>query len=189
MGRQLFPPYADTLYRIALACFALGIVVAPAALLAWERSPTVRQEDDQRAQPVKFDHRHHVRDDGIDCLYCHDGARTARWAGLPDAATCMGCHNQVWADSPELAVVRNAVATGTPIVWNRVNDLPDHVYFDHSVHVSYGLSCDRCHGRVDLMPRVYMAKPMTMSWCLDCHRDYAAQGAAGATTNCTTCHR
>jgi hypothetical protein len=184
--QQLFPAYADTVFRLVLGGFAIGIVLAPAALLAWERSPTVRQMDDERAQPVKFDHRHHVRDDGIDCLYCHDGARTERWAGVPDAATCMGCHNQVRTDSPELEVVRSAVAAHRPIVWNRVTDLPDHVYFHHGVHVQFGIACDECHGRVDLMPRVYMTQPMTMSWCLGCHREHPL---SAATTNCTTCHR
>ena len=101
----------------------------------------------------------------------------------------MGCHNQIWTNSPELAPFRDSVAKNVPIVWNRVTDLPDHVFFDHSVHVQYGLTCDQCHGRVDLMPRVYMTKPMTMGWCVECHRTYEKRGATHATTYCTTCHR
>jgi hypothetical protein len=189
MGHQLFPAWADTLFRVGLGTVVLGTGLAVVALFGWERSPQVRQEDDERPQPVKFDHRHHVRDDGIDCLYCHSGARKERWAGLPDSQTCMGCHNQIWTSSPELAPIRESVAKNVPIVWNRVTDLPDHVYFHHGAHVQYGLTCDQCHGDVDTMPRVYMAKPMTMAWCLQCHREYQARGATHATTNCTTCHR
>jgi hypothetical protein len=180
---QLFPAYADTLMRIALAVIAGGVVLAPTALLAIERSPYVAQTHDERDQPVKFDHRHHVRDDGIACLYCHDGARRDRFAGVPDAATCMGCHDQIWTDNPELRPVREAVASGKSIVWNRVDDLPDHVFFHHGVHVQAGVECAECHGRVDLMPQVYAPNAMTMSWCLECHR------ARGAPTNCSTCHR
>jgi len=189
MRTQLFPAYADTLFRIALGAGSVGIALALAALFGWERSPTVRQQLDERTQPVEFDHRHHVRDDGIDCLYCHDGARKERWAGIPDSATCMGCHNQIWTNSPELAPVRESVADGTPLVWSRITSLPDHVYFHHGVHVQFGITCDQCHGRVDRMPRVYMAKPMTMLWCIDCHREYQARGAVHATTDCSTCHR
>jgi len=183
MRTQLFPEYADTIFRVVLGALAVGIPLALAALLGWERSPNVRHENDERRQPVKFDHRHHVRDDGIDCLYCHSGARTERWAGIPDSATCMGCHDQIWTSSPELAAVRESVAKDVPLVWNRVTDLPDHVYFHHGVHVQSGITCDRCHGQVDRMARVYMAEPMTMAWCLDCHREHAAP------TSCTTCHR
>jgi hypothetical protein len=180
---QLFPAYADTIFRIALGSVAgLGILV-PVLLLAGERSPVFAQTKDERDQPVKFDHRHHARDDGIACLYCHDGARRDRWAGVPDAATCMGCHNQIWTNSPEVRPVREAVANNRPLVWNRIHDLPDHVFFHHGVHVRSGVECEECHGRVDLMPAVYAKEAMTMSWCLDCHRQRAAP------TNCTTCHR
>ena len=101
----------------------------------------------------------------------------------------MGCHGQVWPDSPETAPLREAWANHTALRWKRVNALPGYVYFHHGVHVQFGITCDQCHGRVDLMSRVYQIEPMTMSWCLDCHRKYQAKGATHATTNCTTCHR
>jgi hypothetical protein len=180
---QIFPSWADTVLRVGLGALALGGALFVVALFAWERSPFVAQTKDARMQPVKFDHRHHVRDDGIDCLYCHSGASSERFAGVPDSATCMGCHDQIWTDSPELAVVRDSVARDTPIVWNRVTNLPDHVFFNHGVHVTSGVACDTCHGRVDLMGQVYQVEPMTMSWCLGCHRSH------GASTQCSACHR
>lgn len=164
------------------AVFA-GALLVPTILLAWERSPVVAQTRDERDQPVKFDHRHHAGDDQIACLYCHDGARRDRWAGVPDSATCMGCHDQIWTSSREVAPVREAVATNRPIVWNRVTDLPDHVFFHHGVHVQSGVECVECHGDVGSMPQVYAAKALTMSFCLECHR------ARGASTSCSTCHR
>jgi hypothetical protein len=159
---------------------------------------------------VKFDHRNHVRDDGIDCIYCHSTAETSKNAGIPSTATCMGCHAQVWTASPELAPVQDSWFRGEPLRWSRVSTLPDFVFFDHSIHVNKGVGCVECHGRVDLMPQVYAAKPLTMRWCLDCHRDPArhvrplaritdmewepGRNAAPvpsvrSITHCTACHR
>jgi len=127
------------------------------------------------AQPIDFDHRHHVRDDGIDCLYCHEDAERSPYAGIPAAERCMGCHNQIWNDSDLIAPLRASVATGTAIRWQRVHSLPDFVYFNHAVHVQRGIGCVSCHGRVDEMAAVYQVHRLSMSWCLDCHRDPAPQ--------------
>lgn len=121
-------------------------------------------------QPVQFSHKHHVGDDGIDCRYCHTSVEKAASAGLPPTHTCMTCHSQIWSDSPELAPVKASFTSGTPISWNRVHDLPDFVYFQHSIHIKKGVGCETCHGRVDQQPLVKKVNTMTMAWCLDCHR-------------------
>lgn len=121
-------------------------------------------------QPVQFSHKHHVKDDGIDCRYCHTSVDKSSFASIPPTETCMTCHSQVWSDSPELAPVRESWRTGKPINWVRVHDLPDFVYFNHSIHVNKGISCVSCHGQIDEMPMTAKAKTLTMSWCLDCHK-------------------
>lgn len=122
-------------------------------------------------QPVPFSHEHHAGDLGIDCRYCHTGTETGAVAGLPPTQTCMTCHSQVWTDAPALAPVRESFATGTPIRWQRVAQLPDYVYFDHHVHVNNGVACVECHGRVDQMPLTWRARPFTMGFCLECHEN------------------
>jgi hypothetical protein len=122
-----------------------------------------------REQPVQFSHAHHVGGLGIDCRYCHPGVEEGPFAGMPSTRTCMNCHAQVWAESPFLAPVRESFATGRPIAWNRVHDLPDFAYFDHSIHVRQGIGCSTCHGRVDEMPLIWKTESLFMKWCLDCH--------------------
>jgi len=124
----------------------------------------------ERQQPVQFSHKHHVGDDGIDCRYCHTSVETAASAGIPSTAVCMNCHKQIWSDSPYLEPVRASFETGKPIEWIRVHDLPDYVYFNHSIHVNKGVGCSTCHGQVDQMPIVYEASTLQMEWCLGCHR-------------------
>jgi len=166
----LFQRSANSLYWLAIGAIAVGVVALPAMAIGWARTPYATGEQTAVAQPIKFDHRHHVRDDGIDCLYCHSGAANTPYAGVPATAACMGCHNQIWTDSPELAAVRRSYFEGTPIRWRRVHTLPDFVFFDHSIHVNKGVGCVTCHGRVDQMGQVYAVAPLTMRWCLDCHR-------------------
>jgi cytochrome c7-like protein len=124
-----------------------------------------------RAQPLMFSHKHHVADDGIDCRYCHTSVEDSAFAGIPSTDVCMNCHRQIWNESEMLAPVRESYRTGTPIVWNRVHDLPDFVYFDHSIHVAKGVGCETCHGRVDQMPLVWKVNTLQMEWCLECHRN------------------
>ena len=128
----------------------------------------------QPVQPVPFSHRIHAGQLALDCRYCHNGVEKSWFANLPGASTCMNCHNQVLKDDPLLAVVRDSAATGKPVPWIQVHKVPDYVYFNHSVHVTRGISCVECHGRIDQMDEVYHAKSFSMSFCLDCHRDPAA---------------
>ena len=159
------------MFRLALGALALGALAIPTTLWAWERTPYVRGTDDPKDQPVKFDHRHHVRDDGIPCLYCHADAARAAYAGVPAVSLCMGCHNQIWTESPELEPVRRAYFEGAPLAWERVTRLPHFVFFDHASHVTRGVGCVTCHGQVDSMAEVYAVEPFTMKFCLDCHRE------------------
>ena len=125
-------------------------------------------------QPVPFSHAVHAGQLGMDCRYCHSMVDKTWVANIPAASTCMNCHNQVLKDDPRLALVHESAATGKPIPWVQIHITPDYVYFNHSVHVARGISCVECHGRVDQMNEVYHAKPFSMSFCLDCHRDPAA---------------
>jgi hypothetical protein len=125
----------------------------------------------EREQPVQFSHKHHAGDDGIDCRYCHTSVETSASAGMPATQTCMNCHSQIWADSPYLEPVRESARTGKPIQWTRVHDLPDYVYFNHSIHVNKGVGCSTCHGNVAQMPLMYQASSLQMEWCLACHRN------------------
>ena len=171
--RPLFPPWSDTVFRLGLAMAALLVVSVPTAMMLWVRTPYVTNEGNPIVQPIQFDHRHHVRDDGIDCLYCHYEATRSAFAGAPPVSVCMNCHSQVWQEAARLAPVRASFFGDTPIRWRRVHELPEFVYFDHSAHVSHGVGCVECHGRVDLMPAVHAVATLTMAWCLDCHRDPA----------------
>jgi hypothetical protein len=125
----------------------------------------------ERQQPVQFSHKHHAGDDGIDCRYCHTAVETSNNAGMPPTKTCMNCHSQIWADSPYLEPVRESWRTGKPIEWVKVHDLPDYVYFNHSIHVDKGVGCSTCHGNVASMPIIYQASSLQMEWCLKCHRN------------------
>ncbi|HYN88200.1 MAG TPA: cytochrome c3 family protein, partial [Ardenticatenaceae bacterium] len=150
------------------ADFMAGGTLIVLYLLA--RSPYSTAVGVVRAQPVQFSHEHHVRDDGIDCRYCHTTVEVSPFAGIPPTETCMNCHRQIWSQSPALAPVRESWENGEPLHWTRVHDLPDFVYFNHSIHVQKGIGCESCHGRVDLMPLMMKAETMQMEWCLDCHR-------------------
>jgi hypothetical protein len=167
---QLFHSSANTLARVTIfgALFVVVALLGTAALL--DRSAYWTRQTEVIEQPVPFSHDHHVSAIGIDCRYCHTSVESAASAGIPPTATCMNCHSQIWSDSPMLEPVRESYRTGTPLRWSRVHDLPDFVYFDHSIHVAKGIGCAECHGRIDRMPLVYQASSLQMSWCLDCHR-------------------
>jgi hypothetical protein len=126
-------------------------------------------------QPVGFSHNIHASQLGLDCRYCHDAVEKSWFSNIPASSTCMNCHNQVLKDDPKLALVRESAATQKSIPWIQIHKLPDFVYFNHSVHVTRGISCVECHGRIDKMDEVYHAKPFSMSFCLDCHRDPASK--------------
>ena len=128
----------------------------------------------QPVQPVPFSHSVHAGQLGLDCRFCHNGIEKSWFANLPGASTCMNCHNVVLKDDPRLAIVRESATNNTPIPWVQVHIVPDYVYFNHAVHVTRGISCVKCHGRVDQMDEVREVAPMSMSFCLDCHRNPAA---------------
>ena len=169
--KPLFPAWNNSIFRFALCAGLVCILAIPCLAMAWVRTPYMTGQDNPVMQPIKFDHRHHVRDDGIDCLFCHSGASRSAYAGIPSASLCMNCHSQVWTSSPELTRLREAYFADDPIQWTRVNNLPRHVFFNHSIHLAKGVGCVTCHGRVDLMPQVYQAQTLLMQWCLDCHRN------------------
>src|SRR5262249_55500669 len=110
---------------------------------------------------------------GIDCRYCHTSVESSSFAGIPPTATCMNCHREIWNDAPMLEPVRESFRTGKSIEWERVHDLPDFAYFNHSIHVQRGVGCKSGQGGVDRRPLPWQPAPLTMGWCLDCHRDRA----------------
>jgi len=133
------------------------------------RSPYTTQQKLAREQPVQFSHKHHAGQLGIDCRYCHTSVEISASAGIPPTQTCMNCHSQIWTQSPTLEPVRASWRTNESIQWTKVYDLPDYVYFNHSVHIAKGVGCVSCHGRVDEMNLVYQQPTLHMQWCLDCH--------------------
>ena len=168
-----FSPRATAIARRVFLAAVLLPVFAIAGAMAWVRTPWARGEGRTVVQPVSFDHPLHVTGLRIDCRYCHSGADRSRMAGLPPTRTCVPCHSDVLLASTALAPVRRSLTTQQPIPWARVTQLPDFVYFDHSAHVSNGVGCETCHGRVDRMAQVEQATPLTMGWCVECHRNPA----------------
>jgi len=168
---QLFAPSANSIARASILGFLLLLGFITWIAYRYHRSSYFTQIGLALEQPVPFSHKHHVDALGIDCRYCHATAEVSAFAGIPPTATCMNCHSVVWADAPMLAPVRQSWTTGHPLAWNRVHRLPDHVYFNHSIHVAKGIGCSTCHGRVDQMPLMWKSASLFMQWCLDCHRN------------------
>nr|WP_254007756.1 cytochrome c3 family protein [Rhizobium sp. L1K21] len=149
------------------------MLIAALAFLKYQDSAYATLRDWVRHQPVPFSHEHHVGGLGIDCRYCHTSVEEDASAGLPPTHICMTCHSQLWTSAPMLAPVRQSLAEGNPLEWQRVARVPDYVYFNHSIHIQRGVACVECHGRVDKMPLMKRAKAFQMQFCLDCHRDPA----------------
>jgi len=167
---QIFHHSTNTLAKLSIFG-AIFILLAGAWVLAEiNRSSYNTGQYIERQQPVQFSHKHHVGDDGIDCRYCHTSVEVSNTAGMPPTKTCMNCHSQIWSESPYLEPVRASWKEGKPIEWTRVHDLPDYVYFNHSIHVNKGVGCNTCHGPIDEMPAVYQYQSLQMEWCLECHR-------------------
>lgn len=214
---QIFRPRSNPIALALLMGAAAGVVGLAAVAAVLARSDYATGQGTAPQQPVPFSHKHHAGSLGIDCGYCHTSADDAGFAGVPPTHTCMTCHSQLWTNAEMLAPVRHSLAAGEPLHWRRVHDLADFVYFDHRAHINNGVGCESCHGRVDRMSLMRQHAPLTMQWCLDCHRDPAprlrppdritemgydpAQGPPGhalmqrygidpqGLTNCTTCHR
>ena len=167
---QIFHRSTNTLAKVSGFGAVLLLAAFLALVLAVNRSSYVTQAEVVREQPVPFSHKHHVLGIGIDCRYCHTTVETSAFAGIPPTETCMTCHSQLFSDSPILEPVRASFRTGESLEWTRVHDLPDFVYFDHSIHLHKGIGCETCHGRVDRMPLTWKAETLNMEWCLECHR-------------------
>ena len=213
---QIFHPSTNTIARVSLfgALFLVGGLLW--VLVTVQRSSFTTRQGVPVTQPVPFSHQHHVGGVGLDCRFCHTSVETSAFAGIPPTQTCMICHSQLWKDSPTLEPVRESYRTGVSLQWNRVHNLADFAYFDHSVHVAKGVACLTCHGHVDQMPLVYKSASLQMEWCLECHRhpenylsakeaifrmapasagvvpagtDLVKQYNVRTRTDCSTCHR
>jgi hypothetical protein len=212
----IFPPWFDKAVKVGGAFLAFGGLFY-VVLFAYGASPETLNVGYEPTQPIPFSHAQHAGKLGMDCRYCHNTVEETAMAAVPPAATCMNCHELVTKDSEKVAGLIDAWRTGKTIRWVRVHDLPDYVYFDHSAHVTRGIGCVSCHGRIDRMEVVHQVEPLSMGWCLDCHRNPEAHlrpkdrvtdmdwfpeepqeeiGAAlreanhiNPSTNCSTCHR
>lgn len=214
---QIFHKSSNSLSRATIVGFVVLAAAGAGVYELLDRSPYVDEQRVVLEQPVPFSHKHHVGEVGLDCRFCHSSVEHSSFAGMPPVSTCMTCHSQLFADSAMLEPVRDAARTGRPLKWVRVNDLPQFVYFDHSIHVRKGVGCASCHGPVDRMPLTWRQASLEMRWCLSCHehpekqvrpldevfamndRAPAAQEALGrrlvleyhiqSRTDCVTCHR
>jgi len=168
---QIFHRSTNTLSRATI--FGAVFIVAALGGVAYivQGSPFVTYAGVRKPQPVPFSHQHHVAGLGIDCRYCHTSVETSSFAGIPPTKTCMNCHSQIWTNAQLLEPVRASYRSGESLQWTRINQLPDFVYFNHSIHVTKGVGCNTCHGPVDQMPLMYQAESLQMEWCLGCHRD------------------
>ncbi len=167
---QLFPKSANYLAPASVAALVLVAGGAVGSLLALDYAGFNQRRGETVEQPVPFSHEHHVAGLGIDCRYCHTAVEKSASAGVPPTSTCYNCHKIVWNEAPMLEPVRSSYRTGQPIEWNKVHDLPDFTYFNHSIHVAKGMGCATCHGPVHQMRLMRSAQPIQMRWCLECHR-------------------
>jgi len=169
----VFTAFANLAAKVVLLTAAAAALAGFMAWWLWPQTDYARHLRSVVAQPVPFSHQHHVAGLGLDCRFCHTSVEVSANAGLPPTATCMTCHSQIWTNAALLAPVRASFTNKTPIVWHRVTDLPQYVYFNHSVHIAKGVGCESCHGAVETMALTYKDKTLTMGFCLDCHRNPA----------------
>ncbi|MEQ8847054.1 cytochrome c3 family protein [Botrimarina sp.] len=182
MDRFHFPPWVNTFTLLVIGGVLAGGAYA-GGLLFFGTLPEVMYVGYQPTQPVPFSHKLHAGELKMDCRYCHYTVDQAAHAAVPATSTCGNCHNAqktpdgalaktvVHPDSPKLQPIRNSLATGEPVLWEKIHDLADYVYFNHAAHVNKGVGCVECHGRIDRMEVVHKAESLAMSWCLDCHRN------------------
>ena len=170
---QIFHRSTNTIAKVSIfgSIFFLG-------LFAWVysellRSSYVTGQGVVKKQPVPFSHQHHVAGLGIDCRYCHTSVERSAFAGIPPTETCMNCHRQIWTNAELLEPIRASFRDNVPVQWTRINDLPDYVYFNHSVHIAKGMGCVTCHGPVNQMQLTFQHATLQMEWCVSCHRDPA----------------
>jgi hypothetical protein len=169
---QIFRSSTNSLARVSVVVGLVLLAATGGALFEVIADSTyATRQGDAREQPIPFSHAHHVGSMGIDCRYCHTSVDNSDWAVIPPTKTCMNCHSQIWINSSTLEPVRESFRANQSIKWTKVYDLPDYVYFNHSIHVKKGVGCETCHGRVDQMPLMYQNPSLQMRWCLDCHRN------------------
>jgi hypothetical protein len=169
----IFPKWANFLLP-AIVVGAVGAMFYLPTVVALGASPLTTAVGYSPVQPVPYSHALHAGKLGIDCRYCHTSVEKAAFAALPPTQTCMNCHANIRTNSAALQPIRDSMASAKPVEWVKVHDLADYVYFNHSAHVNHGVGCIECHGRIDQMVQVAQAKPLSMGWCLECHRDPAS---------------
>lgn len=183
------------LATIPILLFAVGATV-------YEVFPKPSNQGYAPEQPIPFSHKRHAMDNKIACQYCHTGADKSRHATIPAMNVCMNCHQVVKTDSPWIQKLKKHYDEGKPIEWIRIHELPDFVFFSHKPHVNRGITCETCHGDIKTMARIEQSKPLTMGWCLECHKgrttpkhilketypDTENPSGPVAPTNCSTCH-
>jgi len=165
-----YPPWTNKI-RFLVAAAVAGGGAYVTTVIYFGFSPLATDVGYRPEQPVPFSHAIHAGQLGMDCRYCHQTVERAAHAAIPSTETCMGCHTRIRTESPKLEPVRKSWETGEPVSWIRVHDLPDYAYFNHSAHVSKGVGCTSCHGRIDKMEVVHQSQPLSMGWCLECHRN------------------
>src|ERR1700682_5347875 len=168
---QIFHRSTNSIATLSIVGAGLGAGALIAFAVSMDRGSYITDVKVVKDQPVPFSHKHHVTDDGIDCRYCHTSVEKSAVAGLPATEICMSCHSQIWSNAAILEPVRASFRTGESLQWTRVHDLPEFVYFNHSIHINKGIGCASCHGRVDQMPLMFQVNTLYMNWCLDCHRE------------------
>ena len=167
---QIFDRSANALARASLVLTGLIVIALGVTLDQLQGSPWVTKQGQRAEQPVPFSHKHHVMGLGLQCQYCHTSVEQSSFAGIPPTKTCINCHQQIWTNAAYLEPVRESYRTGRSLEWTRVNQLPNFVYFNHSIHVNKGVGCNTCHGPIDQMPLTYQYASLQMEFCLDCHR-------------------
>ena len=167
---QLFPKSSNSASKVSIVAAGILLAAVGLATINVNRTTYMTTQSMPIEQVVQFTHSHHVGALGIDCRFCHTAVEESASAGIPPSKTCMGCHSMVWKDAPILEPVRESYRNDTSVEWIRVHDLPEFVYFNHSIHVKKGVGCESCHGRVDKMPLMWRENSLNMEWCLSCHR-------------------
>jgi hypothetical protein len=214
---QIFHRSTNTISRVSIYGAVILIAILGYAVDVVNQTAYVTEVHNARPQPIPFSHKHHVGELGLDCRYCHSSVEDSSSAGMPPTQTCMACHSQIWTNAAILEPVRASYRDSTPIVWTRVNAVPDFVYFNHSIHIAKGVGCTTCHGPIAEMNITWREQSLYMRWCLECHnapekylrprsevfnafyKPPADQEALGLRlmreykvqrlTTCTTCHR
>jgi hypothetical protein len=168
---QIFTPTMNVLAKASIFGGVFVAAFVSYCVMGYDRSAWHTGADEAVTQPVPFSHEHHVRGLGIDCRYCHQSVESSHFAGIPATKTCMTCHSQIWTNAQLLEPVRDSWRMNRPIQWQRIHNLPEFVYFNHSIHVNKGIGCQVCHGQVDHMPLTWQVNSLQMEWCLNCHRN------------------